>query len=144
MPRLYAVADTITRRLPKIVSPERHAIADYVTIGIFAVAGGLFWRTNKRAAEAAWLCGGAQLLLNLITDYPGGVARVVNFRKHGKADLGLAALAAAMPELLSFREGRNFFLIQSGVMTATTNLTRFNGVRDYGRRKPTHLRRTIA
>ncbi len=134
MPRLYAVADTITRRLPKVVSPEGHAIADYVTIGIFAAAGGLFWRTNKRAAAAAWLCGGAELLLNLITDYPGGLVKMVNFRTHGKADLGLAALTAAMPELLSFREGRNLFLIQSGAMTATTNLTRFSSARNYGRR----------
>jgi hypothetical protein len=131
MPKLYAVADTITRRLPKVLSPEGHAIADYVTIGIFAVAGGLFWKTNKRAATAAWMCGGAELLLNLITDYPGGVVKLMSFPAHGKVDLGLAALAATMPELLSFREGKNLFLMQSGAITANTNLTRFSTPRKY-------------
>lgn len=131
MPKLYGVADTITRRLPKVLSPEGHAIADYVTIGIFAVAGGLFWKTNKRAATAAWMCGAAELLLNFITDYPGGVVKLMSFPAHGKVDLGLAALAATMPELLSFREGKNLFLIQSGAITANTNLTRFRSPRSY-------------
>lgn len=135
MPRMYAVADTITRRLPKVLSPEGHAIADYVTIGIFAVAGGLFWKSNKRAATAAWMCAGAELMLNLITDYPGGAVRLLSFPAHGKVDLGLAAVAATMPELLSFREGRNLFLMQSGAITATTNLTRFSSPRNYPKKK---------
>ncbi|MGH9529700.1 MAG: hypothetical protein ACRD2S_07265 [Terriglobales bacterium] len=142
MPRLYAVTDTITRRLPKVISPEGHAVADYVAIGIFAVAGGLLWKTNKRAATAAWMCGGTELLLNLITDYPGGVAGMVSFPAHGKVDLGLAALSAAMPELLSFREGRRFFLIQSGALTALTNLTSFKVARTYRRNYPKRGPRT--
>ena len=143
MPKLHAVADTITRRLPKVVSPEAHAIADYIAIGIFAVAGGLFWRSNKRAALAAWACGGAELLLNAITDYPGGVARIVSFPAHRKIDLGLAAITATMPELLGIREGRRFFLIQSGAITAAANLTRFTSVRNYPKRSIHDLRRAI-
>ncbi len=142
MPRMYAVADTLTRRLPKVVSPEGHAIADYIAIGIFALAGGLFWKTNKRAATAAWMCGGAELLLNLITDYPGGAVKLVSFPAHGKIDLGLAALTATMPEVFSIREGRNFFLIQSGAITATGNLTRFTS-RNGPRRSVQDLRRPI-
>jgi hypothetical protein len=134
MPKLYAVADSLTRRLPRLVSPKGHAIADYVAIGAFAVAGALFWRTNRRAATAALLCGGAQLALNLATDYPGGVINMLTFPAHGKVDMGLAALTATMPELLGFREGRSFFLAQSGAITATTNLTRFSPVRNYARR----------
>lgn len=136
MARLYAVADTVTRRLPKIVSPRGHAIADYLTAGIFVVAGALFWRTNKRAAAASLLCGSAELALALMTDYPGGIARIVSFPKHGRIDIGFAALTAAMPEILGFHQGRSFFLLQSGAITATTNLTKFNPVRNHSNRKP--------
>lgn len=136
MAKLYAVADTVTRRLPKIVSSRGHAIADYVTAGLFVVAGALFWRTNKRAAAASLLCGSAELALNLMTDYPGGIARIVSFPRHGRIDIGLAALTATMPELLSFHQGRSFFLLQSGVITATTNLTKFNSARNYSIRRP--------
>jgi hypothetical protein len=136
MAKLHAVADTVTRRLPKVVSSRGHAIADYVTAGIFVAAGALFWKRNKRAAAASLLCGSAGLVLNLMTDYPGGIARVVSFPKHGRIDIGLAALTATMPELLGFHHGRSFFLLQSGAITATTNLTRFNPVRNYSSRKP--------
>ena len=133
---LPGMADAVTRRLPKIVSPRGHAIADYITIGVFAVAGGLFWRSNKRAAMGAFLCGGAELALSLLTDYPGGVARIIPFPAHGKMDVGLAAVTATMPELLSFREGREFFLVQAGAITASTNMTRFRVGKRLVRRSP--------
>jgi hypothetical protein len=126
MPMLYAAADNLTRRLPKLISPKTHAIVDYATIGAFLVAGAVFWRTNRPAARAALVCAGAELALNLLTDYPGGVTKTVGFPVHGKVDLGLAALTATMPELLNFRGGRSFFLAQSGITTAVANLTRFN------------------
>jgi hypothetical protein len=135
---LPSVADAVTRRLPRILSPTGHAVADYVTIGIFAIAGSLFWRRNKRAALAAFLCGGAELALCLLTDYPGGTNKVFTFPAHGKMDVGLAAVTATMPELLSFREGRGFFLVQAGVLTAKTNLTKCSRVRNNSaRRHPT-------
>ncbi len=122
---LPGMADAVTRRLPKIVSPRGHAIADYLTIGVFAAAGTLFWRSNKRAAMGAFVCGGAELALSLLTDYPGGVVRIIPFPAHGKMDVGLAAVTATMPELLNFREGRGFFLAQAGAITASSNMTRF-------------------
>lgn len=133
---LPGMADAVTRRLPKVVSPTGHAIADYITIGVFAAAGALFWPTNKRAAMGAFLCGGAELALSLLTDYPGGVARIIPFPAHGKMDVGLAAVTATMPELLSFREGRGFFLAQAGVITASANMTRFRNRNRPTRRSP--------
>jgi len=131
MPILPAFADAVTRRLPKVISPQGHAIADYFTIAVFAAAGGLLWKNHRRAAKAALLCGGAELVLDLLTDYPGGIAKLVGFRAHGKIDLGLAALAATMPELLSFREERGLFLTQAGVITGSTNLTNFEPARHF-------------
>jgi hypothetical protein len=133
---LPGMADAVTRRLPKMVSPRGHAIADYITIGVFAVAGSLFWRSNKKAAMGAFLCGGAELALSLLTDYPGGVAGIIPFPAHGKMDVGLAAVTATMPELLNFREGRGFFLAQAGAITASANMTRFRIVNRPTRRSP--------
>ena len=126
----HAVADTVSSRLPKSVSPRTHALADYAVVGMFALAGGLFWKTNRKAAIAALLCGGASLAVNLATDYPGGVVKLLPFRKHEKIDRGLSALTATMPQLLGFRHGRWFFLTQAGAITVTGNLTQFRAA-DY-------------
>ena len=74
--------------------------------------------------------GGAELANTLLTDYAGGVKKVISFRNHGKIDIGLAAMTATMPEFMSFRDTRekNFFLAQAGMMTAVTNLTDFGQI----------------
>ncbi|GAC1438514.1 MAG: hypothetical protein NVS1B11_24040 [Terriglobales bacterium] len=134
-----SVADALTKRLPKVMSPKGHAIADYLTIASFFVAGALFWRANKRAAVASFICGGAELAVNLVTDYPGGVRPVIRFPLHGKMDLGMAAMTATIPELMGFarERQRGFFLTQAGIITATTNLTNFGRPQlVFAKRKP--------
>jgi hypothetical protein len=127
MPILTGAVDQITQRFPKVVSPKAHAAIDYLTIGSFLVAGALFWRKNKRAAIASLLCGGAELAVNLLTDYPGGRSRLISFPTHAKVDIGLAAVAATMPEFMGFphKNERRFFSVQAGIITAAANLTDF-------------------
>jgi hypothetical protein len=124
---LTKVTDIATKRLPKVLSPRGHAIADYLTIGGFLIAGTLFWRQSKRASLASFICGGAELATNLITDYPGGITPMISFRTHRTIDLGLAAMAASMPEFLGFPDDREkkFFLLQAAVVTGTANMTEF-------------------
>jgi hypothetical protein len=50
MPVTTSAVDSLTRRLPKVVSPKTHAIVDYLVIGSLFVAGALYWRRNRRAA----------------------------------------------------------------------------------------------
>lgn len=128
MPITTSVANILTKRLPKLMTPKGHAIADYLSIVGFFVAGALFWRLNRRAAMAAFVCGGAELAVNLVTDYPGGVRKLISFPFHEKMDLGLAAMAASIPEFMGFADERQraFFLAQAGIITATTNLTTFS------------------
>jgi hypothetical protein len=127
MPILTGAVDQITQRFPKVVSPKAHAVVDYLIIGTFLVAGALFWRKNKRAAIGSLLCGGAELAVNLLTDYPGGHSRLISFPTHAKVDIGLAAVAATMPEFMGFpHEGeRHFFSVQAGIITVAANLTDF-------------------
>jgi hypothetical protein len=122
-----------TKRMPKAVTPKGHAVIDYITCGAFIVTGALYWGRHKRAALSAFICGGAELALSLLTDYPGGVKKVISFPTHCKVDLGLAAMTAAMPEFMGFKDDREkrFFLAQSAGITIATNLTDVGGSRDF-------------
>lgn len=108
-------------------SPRAHAVLDYITVGTFLIGAGLFWQRNRRAALAALICGGSELGVSLLTDYPGGITKRITFEKHSKIDLGLAAMTATMPQFLAFKDDteRKFFLAQGMVITAVTELTEF-------------------
>ena len=127
MPILNTVAKIIAKPVPRVVSPKGHAILDYVMVGSFLVSAGWLWRRSKRAALAALICSGAELAVNLLTDYPGGVKKVISFRTHAEIDLGLAAMTAMMPEFLAFKDDdeKKFFLAQGALITAVTEITQF-------------------
>ena len=97
----------------------------------------MFWRRNKRAAVASFLCGGAQLGVSILTDYPGGVRRAINFSTRRELDVGLAAMTAAMPECLNFEDEpqRKFFTTQGLLMTVANELTQFPETSDDERKE---------
>jgi hypothetical protein len=128
MPVLNSMADVITRKLPKVVSSDAHLAADYIVAGSFLAAGTWFrLRQNRRAALAAWICGGSTLGLALLTSYPGHPTRPIPFRFHGRIETGLAAMIATMPEFLRFENDRErrYFLLKAGVLTVLSNLSSF-------------------
>ena len=100
---------------------------DYLTIASFFMRGAKCWPRSKRASLAAFICGGSDLAISLLTDYPGGVSDVISFSMHGELDLGLATITAFMPKLMGVEDvgDRAFFLMQGAAMTAVTNLTDF-------------------
>jgi hypothetical protein len=114
-------------RVPKVVSPTVHAIADYVTATSFLVAGAFFWKKDKRAALASILCGAAETAVSMLTDYPGGVKNLISFPLHGKIDFGMAGMVAAMPQFLAFEEAgeKGFFRAQSAMIGALAAATKF-------------------
>jgi hypothetical protein len=121
------VVKMAVKPLPDIITARGHAVIDYMIAGAFFATAGLFWRHNKRAAMASLLCGGAQLGVSMLTDYPGGVRRAIKFSTRRKLDLGLAAMTAAMPEFLNFEDEpqRKFFTTQGVLITVANELTRF-------------------
>lgn len=127
MPIFNSVARVAAKPLTDVISPKGHAVIDYVTAGVFLISAALFWRRNKRAAIAALVSGAAELAVGLLTDYPGGAVKAINFRTHREIDLGLAAMTATMPEFLAFKDEKEkkFFLAQGAAMTVVTELTRF-------------------
>ena len=127
MPVLTRAADVATRRLPKLITADAHRTADYLLAGSFLAAGAWFWKRNRRAAVASWISGGSLLGLTLLTSYPGKNRRYLAFPFHGKVEIGMAAMVAAMPELLQFEDEneKHFFTIKAGLLTVVSNLTAF-------------------
>jgi hypothetical protein len=126
MPMLNHAAKILAKPLPVTITPKGHAIVDYITVGMFMMGGLWFWKRNKRAVVASLICGGAELAVNLLTDYPGGVKPVIGFATHLEIDLGLATMAATMPEFLAFRDDpeKKFFLAQGAMITLASQLSR--------------------
>jgi hypothetical protein len=127
MPLSQIAARAVANKLPKVINPTAHAVIDYAMAGAFFALGAYFWRNNKRAALGAMLCGSATVATSMLTDYPGGVKRVISFETHGKIDAGLAGLAATMPNFLAFKdeEEASFFRTAALAETLVTGLTDF-------------------
>ena len=127
MPMLNRITKLAVKPLPRMISPKAHAILDYVIAGTFFATAGWFWRRNKRAAIASILCGSTGLAVSLLTDYPGGVRKVIHFPARREIDLGIAAMVATMPEFLAFKEAaeKKFFVTQGALITAANELTLF-------------------
>ena len=125
MPTLNSLAKIVAKPIPRVVTPKAHAMIDYASVGLFLGSAAWFWRRNRRAATASLICGGAELALILLTDYPGGVTDLITFRTHRELDYGLAALAAAIPEALAFagNDETKLFRIQGALITLLGELT---------------------
>lgn len=114
-----------TNRMPNVISPTAHAIIDYITVGAFFLMAAAFWSRNKRAALGSLMCGSAELGTVLMTDFPGGVAKVIDLPTHLRIDMGLAAMAATLPDLMGFKnESESKWLRVMGLgITANAGLT---------------------
>ncbi|HET9695334.1 MAG TPA: hypothetical protein VFP40_00625 [Terriglobales bacterium] len=128
MPIVQKGVAAFSDRMPKVISPKQHAIADYITLGGLALMGALFWKRHKRAAIGAIICAGAEATNTMLTDFPGGVAKVISFRTHGKIDMGLAAICSAIPNFFGFDEDAEakFFRVMGLNITAVGALTDFS------------------
>lgn len=117
----------LSGRFPKALSPKTHAIIDYGIAGAFFLGAGLLWGTSRRAAIASLACGAAETAAILLTDYPGGVAKVLSFETHGRIDATLSGTVAMLPTVLGLggRKRRLFFRVQALSIGANASLTDF-------------------
>ena len=127
MPILNTATKVLVKPVPKFLSAKAHAVVDYMTVGSFLMSAAWLWPRNKRAALAALICGGAELALAVLTNYPGGMKKAISFHTHGEIDLGLAAMVATMPEFLAFKDDneKKLFLAQGAIISAVRELTAF-------------------
>jgi hypothetical protein len=132
MPFLQRGIAAATNRMPDIISPAAHAIIDYITVGTFFLMAAAFWRRNKKAALGSLMCGSAKLGTTLMTDYPGGVAKLIDLPTHLRIDMSLAAMAATLPDFMGFKnEPEAKWLRLMGLnLTANAGLTNPGGEAD--------------
>lgn len=137
MPVLDQVAKWATNRLPKVINPTAHAVIDYGTAAAFFGMAAFFWKRNKRAAVCSLVCGAAETITSLLTDYPGGVIDEISFETHGSIDFGLAGLVASVPDVMRFADEpeSRFFRIQGVTIATVTGLTDFTGTGEPGQQE---------
>lgn len=129
MPLLQQAAKWSTNKLPKVINPKAHAVIDYAMAASFFGMAAFFWRRNKRAAVSALVCGAAETITSLCTDYPGGIVDEISFETHGAIDFGLSGMVSSLPNMLRFSDEpeSRFFMMQGIAMAAVTGLTDFTG-----------------
>lgn len=86
----------------KVISPGQHAVLDYSVAATFFAFGFSMLSRHRPAATLAFLNGAMVLGMSLLTDYPGGVYRLLSFRTHRTGDILQAALAGIGPVLFGF------------------------------------------
>ncbi len=129
MPILDKAAKWTTNKMPKVIGPKAHSIIDYAMAASFFGMAAFFWRRNKRAAVSALVCGAAETITALCTNYPGGIVAEISFETHGAIDFGLSGMVASMPETLRFShepESR-FFRMQGLALATVAGFTDFTG-----------------
>lgn len=128
MPMLNRIAEAAVKPLPRMISPNAHAILDYAIAGSLLASAAWLWRRNRRASLGALICGGAKLGLSLLTEYPGESNKAISFETHRDLDRGLAVMTASMPEILGFKDEaeRKLFLAQGVIATVVGELTQFS------------------
>jgi hypothetical protein len=137
MPVLEQATKWATNKMPKVINPRAHAIIDYAMAASFFAMAAVYWRRNERAAISCLVCGGAETLISMLTDYPGGVTDAISFETHGRIDFGISGLISSMPNLLRFSDDNesSFFRLQGMAMAAVTGLTDFTGTGERNQRE---------
>src|SRR5258707_5901115 len=127
MPLLHQATKFATNKMPKVINPTAHAIIDYAMAASFFGMAAFFWRRNKRAAVGALVCGAAETITSLCTDYPGGLVKEISFETHGAIDFGLSGMVASLPDMLRFSDDpeSRFFRMQGLGLATVTGLTDF-------------------
>jgi hypothetical protein len=118
---------SIVRRgeLATPISPAAHAVLDYAVATTFFGVGVWLMRRHSAAASLAFANGAMVAGMSMLTDYPGGLVRLLPFRGHRAGDVLQAAFAGLGPLLFGFAgdEEAKFFYAQAasevGVIAAT-------------------------
>ena len=115
-------------RLPARIGPKTHAVLDYAVAGSFFLIAARLWRRHRRAAVGSLFCGGVAAANAMLTDYPGGVFDIIDYKTHARIDAAVAAIAGAAPRMLGFAQEDEAKLFGLGALaqTVSTSLTDFD------------------
>ena len=78
-----------------------HAAVDYL-VPLTLAGAPLFFEFPENAKWVAFSVAGIHLTMTLLTDYPGGIIKLIPFRTHLLAELILGPVLVAMPWVLDY------------------------------------------
>ncbi|MFB3812896.1 MAG: hypothetical protein ACE14L_02200 [Terriglobales bacterium] len=126
MPLMEKGVRAVADRMPKVITPKVHTIIDYgVAAAFLAVAIKSLKSGSKKAGISAIIVAASELALIMMTDMPGGIARVVDLETHLKIDYGISGLVGSMPNAMGFSdEWQSWFFRSQGMsIAAVASLT---------------------
>lgn len=129
---IQTISGVAIERMPKVISPKGHAIADYaMAAGAFVAAIAFFKSKRKMAGIGALIAGAIETANPMITDFPGGVAKLIDFPTHGRVDVGATSMTASLPKLMGFSGDpeSKFFYVHAAAALAVVAMTDFGGER---------------
>lgn len=114
----------------KIISPRIHAIIDYLLV-VFLLASPLIFGFTGRVALFTYVLGGLHLALTLLTNYSGGVAKIIPLPVHGLIEfiVGLLLIIVAYCFLNNHPDAKHFFTAVSAVILVAFLLTDYRGLK---------------
>jgi hypothetical protein len=106
-----------------------HAVLDYTVAATFLGLGAWLFGRHRRAAALALTNGVMVAGVSMLTDYPGGLYRVLPFHGHRTADILQAGLAGFGPVLFGFAgdSEAQYFYGQAGIEAAVIKATDWDG-----------------
>lgn len=115
-----------------LLSPRIHAALDYVSVLVLVLAPTLCG-LNEIAAAGAYALAAIHLALTLLTDFPGGVMKVVPLRMHGMVEIVVGVLLVLCPLVIPAATelglaGRIFFIGFGAVLVVVWAITDYVGV----------------
>ena len=115
-----------------VLSPRIHAALDYLSVLVLVLAPTLFG-LNDIAAAGAYALAAIHLALTLLTDFPGGVMKVVPLQSHGMIEIVVGVLLVLAPLVIPAAtglgmSGRIFFIGFGAVLVVVWAITDYVGV----------------
>ncbi len=111
----------------KIISPEVHAILDYLT-AIFLLAAPSLFNMESPLSTFTYSLAGVHFLLTILTSFPLGLIKVIPFRIHGLIEVVVALALAGVAFWFKNNDsltGFYFYLVLAAVIMVVFVLTDF-------------------
>ncbi|RZJ31987.1 MAG: hypothetical protein EOO48_00350 [Flavobacterium sp.] len=116
--------------MKKIISPKMHGMMDYA-LGTALMTLPAMVGVNEKASGNYRKLAAGMSTLNVLTDTPAGLRKVIPFKTHKKADaglLGMLALATMSKTIRKDPKALAFHLALLGVAGLNYALTDYNAV----------------
>jgi hypothetical protein len=96
----------------KPILPRAHAIIDYLLVMFLAIVP-TFWGFVGYPANMCYVLAVIFLVMSLLTDYNGGVVRIIGFAVHGLFELiiAIAVMIIAWRNLSDYQPAEHFFIL---------------------------------